>query len=840
MWKREHLPLLVLILLLATGLASLGWFAGARSNDAPVPEQPAPAGADSKRQIESSAGRRGLTSAGRDAGLGRRAFEARDARPDETRFSGRLLDARSGSAVVGAVLRLVDGEREAHATSAEDGSFTLTWPAGTPAALEIAHPGYVDQRRPRVELAPGLEIVLVPSGSIEGRVLSGRGVDLAAGEVGLWVHNGLRALGDVLQETSIDAAGRFGFGDLAPGLYTAGLHVRGGPLLLESGFAVSAGLATELVLDLGQGLTLRGRVLVRGSLEPLAGAVIEARPELQGASDGFEERGWTRLLSAGDGTFEVRGLPSGRVNVSVRAPWGSVQERQFAVSETGEGRLETFVLPAPAFLSGVVVDAAGQPVPGARVTLAPEGDVRSFQWAHIGELREELEARGLPLVRADGRGRFDLGAVPALTRLQLAAYPAQAASGAESGAERGTIAGAAAGFQRGVRLREGEARTGLVLELVRALALEGRVVDEAQQGIAGATVELRTRAGRAWPVLGQAHTGADGRFRFSAVPEGGVRLVAQADGFQDGAANLTFPRAPGSSARGEPIQLELAPASVIAGTVLDPGGWAVPGASVRARKHVGDIELRKAPWQAADEFGRFRITGLEEGLWTVDAWAPTHRLVEGSAATVRLPSAALVLLTLEPRPTPEPATITGELALRGSGLPLAGLRLQGARGASVTLEGTRFRITGVRPGRLRLTAKAPGVETVVYDALQPAPGARIDLGRYEVRRTSAVSVRVQRPGGQPVLGATVRLQRAAARIAADQAASALAGVRSPSAKVRLRYDQEHQAYEHAGVSRGTWELRVSHSGWSTVKREVTLAKGSEVLTVELTPKGKDR
>jgi len=825
--KPTSLALPALILFLALGVLALGWFTGARSSDTPVLEQATPILVDTRPETVAGAPERSVTPVEQDLEFGRRAFSALDGMADGIELSGRLIDGQSGSAVAGGEVSLVNGEREAHATSAEDGTFTLAWPRDDPAALAIVHPRYVDQRRPRVEFAPGLEIALVRSGSVEGRVRSGPGVDLAAGEVGLWVHTGQKTLGQVLEETSLDSSGRFGFEDLAPGLYTVGVHMRDGPLRIESGFSVSAGLATPLELDLRQGLTVRGRVLVRGSLEPVADAAILARPDLQGVSSELEEEGTSEVVSAGDGTFEVSGLASGRVNVRVRTPWGSALWRQLAVSEASAGRVETFVAAGPAFLSGVVVDSKGEPVAGASVALAREAEVRNYNWARFEDLRQDLDIDGLRTTQTDGRGRFDLGAVPADERLQLGAYPP--GNGADSG-------DAAAGFERKLKLREGEVRTGLVLELVRVLPLGGTVVDDAGGGIPGATVELRIRAGSDWSFLGEAQSDTDGRFLFEAVPEGRVQLEAEVEGHQAGRVSLALP------GDGEPIEIELGQAFVIAGTVVDPDGWAVPGAYVRARRAAGEEEQRerKTRWQATDEFGRFSITGLEEGLWTVDGWAPNHRVAEGSEVTVLLPSEAQVLLTLEPRPVPESATITGELALRGSGLPLAGLRLEGARGASVTLEGTRFRITGVRPGRLRLTAKAPGIETVVYDPLQPAPGARIDLGRYEVQRTSNVGVRVLDPDGKVVLGATVRLQRKAGRIAADQAESAAAGVRSRAGKVRMPYNKRFKVYGSTGVVRGTWELKVSHKGWTTVKRDVTIAKVTEVLTVNLTPRGKQR
>jgi len=68
-------------------------------------------------------------------------------------------------------------------------------------------------------------------------------------------------------------------------------------------------------IDLRSGVTLRGRVVVEGTDVP---GILECTVRTSGEFEGFSHD----FKTIWDGTFEVRGLPSGRGVVEVRLPDG--------------------------------------------------------------------------------------------------------------------------------------------------------------------------------------------------------------------------------------------------------------------------------------------------------------------------------------------------------------------------------------------------------------------------------------------------------------------------------------------------------------------------------------
>jgi hypothetical protein len=117
-------------------------------------------------------------------------------------------------------------------------------------------------------------------------------------------------------------------------------------------------------------LMLRRGVLVRGRVTAVRGrqSVEGARVELSGSD--LRQSSITTSL----GSYEFRNVPTGQVTLRVSHPEYATARRNVAVEETG--RLDrAFELPDidlmdAATLSGQVVDAEGEPVVGARVSLS--------------------------------------------------------------------------------------------------------------------------------------------------------------------------------------------------------------------------------------------------------------------------------------------------------------------------------------------------------------------------------------------------------------------------------------------------------------------------------------
>ena len=166
--------------------------------------------------------------------------------------------------------------------------------------------------------------------------------------------------------------------------------------------------------------------------------------------------------------------------------------------------------PAPtqgtAVLRGSVIDkASGQPMPRAVVSL------RSFKESSVVQ------------VYTDDRGQFEFNA------LDAGSYELRAASGLYNASHVGTSYGEVSpGSMTPITLKNGEARQDLVIALPRALAINGRVLDEAGQPLAGVPITLRDRRGRNSIAVARPRSTNDlGAFRVHGLAPGDYILCAE-------------------------------------------------------------------------------------------------------------------------------------------------------------------------------------------------------------------------------------------------------------------------------------------------------------------------
>ena len=147
-----------------------------------------------------------------------------------------------------------------------------------------------------------------------------------------------------------------------------------------------------------------------------------------------------------------------------------------------------------------------------------------------------------------------------------------------------------------------------------------------------------------------------GRFAFTALPEGRFNLSASKAGHLAGTYGQRQPGRPGTPIQlgdGQrlQVQLQITRGSVITGTVLDEHGEALPGTPVRTLRYVmqsGQRTLQSAGAGQTDDRGVYRIYGLQPGDYLVFATprnnnqnvdgrqAELQQLVQQSAAMARL------------------------------------------------------------------------------------------------------------------------------------------------------------------------------------------------------------
>ena len=266
--------------------------------------------------------------------------------------------------------------------SAEDGSFRLE-------ELLIEEDVAIEARGPRgtmgisarFDIAESAHIrdvvvrVVLPA-SVSGRVVGPDGRPIADAFVRL--HS--REPGDRDHWGSgidVDTDGGFLAEDLEAGPWEAVAHAPGRLASVGVGIDLAEGeKRTGLVLALREGASITGRVL-DGAGEPVGGAAVGAfglpKPQpfsgnimLKPGGPGDAEQS---AESGPDGTFRISGLEDTTYNV---AAWKEGLVGSVLSAAAGEEGVDLLVR-RPTFVSGVVVDPAGNPIEGASVELvAPE------------------------------------------------------------------------------------------------------------------------------------------------------------------------------------------------------------------------------------------------------------------------------------------------------------------------------------------------------------------------------------------------------------------------------------------------------------------------------------
>ena len=323
--------------------------------------------------------------------------------------------------------------------------------------------------------------------------------------------------------------------------------------------------------------------------------------------------------------------------------------------------------------------------------------------------------------------------------------------------------------REGIQVKPGETET-LEIELLTGALLAGRVVDADGAPIQGAEVSASSRLGEGNLAIQQgkveAETGADGTFELPGIAPGTVDLAAKAQGRVPLAETL------GRLADGEErrdLELALNAGATLSGIVRwsqDAGGGPAADALVLAQD-------ARNPWgrghrARSAEDGSFEIVALpaeryrlvaraeapedsgQEGLWLAG--------LDGVAA-----GAADLVLELMPGDrlsgqvvddADEPVT-----RFRVTALPIEEAHTQIRHVSKVEEvvedDGGRFELTGLGPGRWRVTVETPShVPPLAALLTLPDEGAPL---RFVCARRGSVAGKVLDDAGTPVGGAEVTI-----------------------------------------------------------------------------------
>jgi hypothetical protein len=419
---------------------------------------------------------------------------------------------------------------------------------------------------------------------------------------------------------------------------------------------------------------------------------------------------------------EAAGFPTAEAT-PVSAPADAV-----AVRVDGEGRS----------IVGRVV-AAGAPVPGARVLLAPDAG---------GPMRETVTRAG---------GGFAFGGL-----------------GAGRYAIRAVAADTASAAARGIEAREGPVTTPVELVMSPGRTVTGRVIDDAGSALSDVPVRLETDTGTPGedPLPTLVSSDRTGNFAVLVSPAG-YRLSASRPGY-------VLRRAPAVDAKGASVPvnvvLELVRGARVFGKVIDPRGGAAAGARVRClASAIEDLTVQTGPLPLAAEaaalpsgagraLGSTRATAADrEGRFAVDDLIPGRYRIEvahGGAEPLR--SDEFVLAPGERRDVGKLALqpgfpVTGRV-VDESGSPIDAARVVVAAGGASAASAGLFAVTdgsghfalALPAGAYRLSASAAGRGTVQVPvdvaAGSSPPALEIKLFRAE----ATLEGLIRDDGGRPL------------------------------------------------------------------------------------------
>ena len=517
-------------------------------------------------------------------------------------------------------------------------------------------------------------------------------------------------------------------------------------------------------LKVARGRTLSGRVVTEAG-EPLAGAQVSASQRVQRAMGGAVMMTAGRATSFAEtdegGGFLLEALPPGEaITLSASASGYQSQQLDVDLAERGEGVPVTVTLRRGLVVAGRVVDAAGAPRAGVRVECTSaamaRGAVGMFSF--------------VPPVTTSADGRFRFEGV-AEGRWQLVA------SDGEGGSAREVVEAG---------------REDVVLRLVAAGELEGRVLGEDRTPVPGARVRVM-----AADEFQQATTDGTGTFRVPNLAPGMARVVVEAKGWGTGSEQVKI-----ESGRTAQVELTLKRGGTVVGRVLGLSAEELGRCQVMAGGSRGE----------PDANGTFRLEGVATGSQVVRAFVLPD--FKSRQATVTIPAAgAEVEVDLD---FSSGVTLSG--TVRRGGRPAPGVTVAagppGGRGVSTAVtdgDGT-WRVTGLPEGELEVGVLNEHGALVARRQLTATGDTRVELEIPDGTLSGRVIGGRRREG---IAGAAVRLEH-------------------EGKELRTLSTDEAGAFVARELSDGRYRLRAWATGWGPAEAEVTLSMGTaRPVTLEL-------
>ena len=565
---------------------------------------------------------------------------------------------------------------------------------------------------------------------------------------------------------------------------------------------------------------------------------------------GFEGN-WQEVQAA-DGSFELRGIPPGKVRVRVRAEGyldPDSQEVVLAAGQTSEPL--AFVIQSGAIARGLVLDdATGQPVAEAMVTAyrvrgASEDEARGMPF-RLNADPEDLDFLGMSAmdgrrsVQTDSKGRFEVKGLAAAHYRFTARHPDRAKASAKD-----------------IDIVAAQPTEGIVIRLTAGGAVEGNVTGQGMRPLADALIVVGSiQAGSMKSVA----TNAQGYFKLEGLPPGQYvvfksRLEEQSQNLgYDLLGNMrmkTVGVREGKTSRVD-IHDETEDGVRVFGVVRD-GAETVKRAMVTALSNDRDgilgMGIRAKP---TDEKGEYELIGLKPGTYFFQVARFQQRPQQTSLQIEVPPGVREMRLDLE-----IPQSYVVGVVLDRAGAPVRGIQVQAGvvEGGLADAEGLlglimkngvnqartddqgRFKLSAMSAATYRITATGRGrgaeatkygdafVEDVRVDGRSPIDNLTIVLPT-----AGSLTGLVVDGSGNPVVGAEIHYvgEKRGAR-ASEQALNDLFGI--PVQPTKTGSDGRFQI---SRVTPGKYRVRADAQGLAPGTLDDVVVAEAQATEIKLT------
>jgi len=635
-------------------------------------------------------------------------------------ISGRVT--RNGAGVEGVNVRAISQDGMANAVTGADGAFRL--PDLTPGQMMLSvnkQESFIQEMRPVTAPARDVVIELPPGGRIAGRVLDKNShqpvTSFMAGVTTSRSGGGMTMMMPPMQKQFTSDDGSFVLEGIKPGVTQVVVNAPGYTTATVPNIEVEDGKSVpDIEVDVETGAKLTGRVTGPDG-SPIAGVLVRNDPMAGGGP---------RVMRFGAGDNSAVTDPSGEYTIDSLEPG----EKTFSFSRAGYIEQQKAVTIASGKDSRLDVQMSS----GMKVS----GTVMTDGGAAVPDAMVQAMSAASSTARTDANGSFTMEG------LSPGHYTFSASKNGYASATLRDVDIATSGPVR-IVLKSGGIITGHV---------NGLTAQELEQ----TTVFANGSGGGGGPFMGGAGSSAPvdsaGNFRIEGAPIGTVRVSARTGALFGGSSKSAAPKTVELEAGGTAqVDVDFKSGTVIRGRVTRNGN-AVPNAQVMFIPRGGRSQTSASV--AADADGRYELSGLDDGTYTVQAM-DMERLnpftsqyeVKGSGTF------DIVIKTVTLRGRVVDAADTRPLNEASVSLtPSNGQSIFGGRGAQ-TDAGGNFVIENIAAGTYQITADKSGYghdarQIIIGDSapedvqfrLSPSDG--ITIRAVDTRDNTALPINVLR------------------------------------------------------------------------------------------------